>query len=102
MLNLKTLIFFLFFLALLITASFIKTQTLIIEKKIIEKKKEITVLEKNLYESKLDFYYLSSPKELEEKFKNISDLNLDTIKISNIYNSFQDFFNQYKKLSEKK
>ena len=39
MLNLKMLIFFLFFLALLITASFIKTQTLIIEKKKIEKKK---------------------------------------------------------------
>ena len=46
MLNLKMLIFFLFFLALLITASFIKTQTLIIEKKIIEKKRKLQCLKK--------------------------------------------------------
>ena len=66
------------------------------------KEEQLEKLEYNQIDEWDSIGHMGLMSELEEKFKNISDLNLDTIKISNIYNSFQDFFNQYKKLSEKK
>ena len=62
-----------FFLTILIfgtllgITSIIKTQTRIIEKKIIKLNLNVFEVEKGLHETQLDFFYLSSPKQLEEK-----------------------------------
>ena len=47
--------------------SVIKNKTRVIEKSIINVEKRISNLEKELHESQIDFYYLTSPKLLQEK-----------------------------------
>ena len=57
----KIIISILIFLILLIITSIIKNQTRIIEKKLYKLNKKITLKEKDINESQLDFYFLSSP-----------------------------------------
>ena len=57
-------------LILLIITSIIKNQTRILEKKLSKLNKEINLKEQDINDSQLDFYFLTSPAELEKKNKN--------------------------------
>jgi hypothetical protein len=73
------------FVILLLATSVIKNKTRVIEKQISKLKKIILVKEKNVNEAELDFYYLTSPEELEKKLNLIGFNNYQPIKYSNIY-----------------
>ena len=89
-------IIFLFF---LIIISIIKNETRIIEKKLSKLNKKIILKEKDINESELDFYFLTSPAEIEKKVKILDNTNYNTIKNSNIFLSLSDFKNIQKKIS---
>jgi cell division protein FtsL len=76
---------------LMILTSIIKTQTRIMEKNISSYEKKISNLRNSLYESQLDFYYLSSPSSISEKINNYSNDDYETIEYSNIYFSLDQF-----------
>ena len=61
-----TLFVFTFFLTI---TSIIKNQSRILEKQILGLSINILSKEKNLSEAELEFYYLSSPNEIEKKLK---------------------------------
>ena len=69
MFKLKLIIPITFFLILLIITSIIKNQTRITEKNIYNLNKKITLKEKDINESQLDFYFLSTPAEVEKKIR---------------------------------
>ncbi|MDA9180898.1 hypothetical protein N9O04_01250 [Pelagibacteraceae bacterium] len=88
-----------FFLFLLIITSIIKNETRIIEKKLFKLNKKIILTEKDINESELDFYFLTSPAEIEKKVKILGNTNYNPIKNSNIFLSLSDFTNLQKKIS---
>ena len=58
------------FVSFLVITSAIKNETRLIEKKNIKSKRESFVLkEQDVNETQLDFYYLTSPAEIEKKIK---------------------------------
>ena len=67
--KIKFLISITIFVTFLITTSIIKNKTRVIEKQIKSLNNIILIKEKNVNESELDFYYLSSPIEIEKKIK---------------------------------
>ena len=73
------------FVILLLATSVIKNKTRVIEKQILNLNKIILVKEKNVNEAELDFYYLTSPEELEKKLNLIGFNDYQPIKYSNIY-----------------
>ena len=73
------------FVILLLATSVIKNKTRVIEKQISNLNKIILVKEKNVNEAELDFYYLTSPEQLEKKLNLIGFNNYQPIKYSNIY-----------------
>jgi len=81
----------------MVLTSYIKTQTRMIEKKIVFYEKEISNLQNNLHESQLDFYYLSSPDYITNKIKEFSNQEYSVIKHSKIYLSLEQFLNQQNK-----
>ena len=81
-------VIFLFF---LIITSIIKNKTRIIEKKINNLNKQIISKERDLNESQLDFYFLTSPAEVEKKIKLLSRNNYFPIENSKIFLSFSKF-----------
>ena len=89
-----------FFVSLLIITSVIKNKTRIIEKKISYYKKNIFFLEKNFNEAQLDFYYLTSPKEIENRLNLIGLNNYQPIKKSKIFLNFSDFTELQNQLSK--
>ena len=78
------------FVTFLLLTSVIKNKTRITEKKISNLKKVIAAKEKNVNEAELDFYYLTSPKELEKKLNLIGFKDYRPIKYSNIYLNISD------------
>ena len=84
---------------LLGVTSFIKTQTRIIEKKISKFDRKISVIEKDLHETQLDFSYLSSPHYLSKKVEELSLVEYSPMDFSRIYLSYFDFRNAQKKIS---
>ena len=83
----------------LIITSLVKNQSRIIEKQIKGLNIKIIAKEKNISEAEMEFSYLSSPNEIEEKF-NIGDLEkFEPIKHSNIFYDVDDFNTLEKKLS---
>jgi hypothetical protein len=99
MFRLKIIIPTIIFLTLLIVTSIIKNQTRIIEKKLYMLSKNITLKEKDINESQLEFYFLSSPFELEKKIKNLGYNNYSPIKNSKIFLSLSKFTDIQKKIS---
>ena len=83
----------------LIVTSIIKNQTRIIEKKIHKLHKLITLKEKDINESQLDFYFLTSPAELEKKIKILGQKNYSPIENSKIFLSLSNFTDIQKKIS---
>ena len=99
MLRLKIIISTIIFLILLIITSIIKNQTRIIEKKLSKLNEKITLKEKDINESQLDFYFLTSPAEIEEKIKILGQNNYSPIENSKIFLSLSNFTEMQKKIS---
>ena len=86
--------------ALLISiTSAIKNQTRVIEKDLYKINKRIANLEKDLNETQLDFFYLSSPKILSNRLKNLDQVDYTPMDFSRIYLSYNDFINFQNKIS---
>ena len=79
--------------------SAIKNQTRIIEKDISKKNKRIAILEKDLNETQLDFFYLSSPENLSNKITKMDFVDYVPMDFSRIYLSYDDFINFKNKIS---
>ena len=92
----KTIVTTIIFLILLIVTSVIKNQTRIIEKKIIFLNEKVVLKERDLNETQLDFYFLTSPAQIEKKVKILGLNNYSTIAKSKIFSSFS---NMQRKLS---
>ena len=101
MINKKIVITIIVFSSLLFVTSIIKNKTRVIEKNIVSYQKKISLLEKNLYESQIDFHYLSSPKILEEKISFLSDDEYKNMSLSEIYLNYESFMNEKNKISKK-
>ena len=97
----KLLISIFVFSFLLFFTSIIKNKTRVIEKNIKSYEKKISYLEKELYESQLDFYYLTSPKILQEKISFLTNEEYNFMNISKIYLNINNFFEDQKKISKK-
>ena len=95
----KIIITTIIFLILLIFTSIIKNQTRIIEKKLYFLNKKIALKERDIKDSQLDFYFLTSPAQIEKKAKIIGLNNYVPIEKSKIFLNFSDFFTIKKKLS---
>ena len=85
---------------LLFFTSIVKNKTRVIEKNIILHEQKISNLEKELYESQLDFYYLTSPKLLQEKISFLTNENYQYMSFSKIYLSFDNFIADNIKLTK--
>ena len=91
MLNKKFIISSVIFVSLLIITSTIKNKTRIIEKKITNLNTQISIKRKDINETQLDFYYLTSPSQIEKKLKNIGLENYQPIAHSKIFFNISDF-----------
>ncbi len=101
MLNKNLVISLITFCFFLIIISFVKNETRALEKKIIKYEKKINILKQNLYESQLDYFYLSSPEVISKKIENLSDENYINTRFSQIYFSLNHFLKEQKNLSRK-
>ena len=97
--NLSLIISIVIFAVLFSTTSAIKNQTRIIEKDIFKMNKKIAILEKDLNETQLDFFYLSSPNNLSIKLNQIDLVDYTPMDFSKIYLSYKDFINFQNKIS---
>ena len=96
------------FTVLLITTSIIKNKTRIIEKKISNLNARIFIQKKDINETQLDFFYLTSPAEVEKKLEKIGFDNYQPINHSKIFYDILDFkkiqnkFSNLESINEKK
>lgn len=102
MFNTKFLISTIIFITFLVITSAIKNKTRIIEKKISNLNLKILSKQKDINETQLDFYYLSSPTEIEKKLNLIGFNNYKPIKYSNIYLDISEFYKIHNKISNLK
>tara|TARA_Y100001970_G_scaffold261997_1_gene345691 strand:- start:1015 stop:1350 length:336 start_codon:yes stop_codon:yes gene_type:complete len=79
------------FFVLLSFASYIKTETRKIEKDILNTNKENSILKKNLLESQVEFFYLTSPNTLSRKIDEYGDEDYVSLDYSKIFMSLKDF-----------
>lgn len=86
---------------LLFCTSIIKNKTRVIEKKIIYYEKIVSNLEKELFESQLDYHYLTSPKLLDEKISFLTSDQYQSMSFSKIYLDYNSFIQEQKKISKK-
>ena len=106
--KIKFIVSLLIFSILLGITSTIKNQTRIIEKNISSLNTKILAKKKNINEAQMDFYYLTSPAEIEKRLNLIGFDNYKPIKLSNIFFEISEFYKiqnkttNLKKLDEKK
>ena len=84
---------------LLGTTSAIKNQTRIIEKNIYKIDRKIAVIEKDLHETQLDYFYVSSPGYLSKKIKQLAFIEYMPMDLSRIYFNYKDFADAQKKIT---
>ena len=72
----------------------------ILEKKITNLNTKIFNKKRNINEAQLDFYYLTSPAEIEKKIKFIEFENYQPIKYSNIFFDISEFTKLHSKISD--
>ncbi|OUX54333.1 MAG: hypothetical protein CBE47_01095 [Pelagibacteraceae bacterium TMED287] len=96
MFNKKLFVSLAIFSIFMVFTSIIKTQTRLIEKNINSNKRSISLLENEIYESQLDFYYLTSPDYLEKKIIEYSNDEYLSIKFSEIYFTLNQFLEEKK------
>ena len=99
--NTKLIISVAVFSLLLFCTSVIKNKTRIIEKNIESYEKQIFYLKKELFESQLDFNYLTSPNMLQEKLSFLTNDQYQNIDFSNIYLDYNNFILDQKKITKK-
>ncbi len=87
------------FTSLLIITSVIKNQSRILEKKIINLNSSVISKSKNLSETQLDYYYLTSPSEIEKRINKKKTKEFKPIVFSKIYLNIEDFISIDKKLT---
>ena len=83
----------------LVITSIIKNKTRIIEKQMFNLNIEILNKKKDINESQLDFYYLTSPAEIENKLNLIGFNDYRPIKYSNIFFDITNFTKMNSKVS---
>ncbi len=88
------------FIFFLIVTSFVKNKTRIIEKDIINLNNKILFQKKNINEAQLDYYYLTSPQEIEKRLNLIGFDSYQPIEHSKIFFDILDFTNIEKKTSK--
>ena len=91
MFKIKFIISITIFFVFLIFTSVIKNKTRVIEKEIYNLNSKNLLVEKDINEAQLDFYYLTSPLEIEKKLNLLGINNYQPIKYSNIYFDISDF-----------
>ena len=101
MFNKKLFISIFVFSFLLFCTSIIKNKTRVIEKNIEVHKDKIYYLKKELKESQIEFYYLTSPKILQEKIVFLSNDEYQYMSISKIYPDYKSFIFENNKISKK-
>ena len=79
--------------------SAIKNQTRIIEKNIYKIDRKIAVIEKDLHETQLDYFYVSSPGYLSKKIKQLAFIKYMPMDLSRIYFNYRDFIDSQKKIT---
>ena len=84
---------------LLVVTSGIKNQTRIIEKSIYKIDRKIAAIEKDLHETQLDYFYVSSPGYLSKKIKQLDFIEYMPMDLSRIYFSYRDFTDSQKKIT---
>ena len=99
MFRLKTITLAVIFLIFLIITSIIKNQTRITEKKLYKLNKKIALKEKNINEAQLDFYFLTSPAEIEKRIEILGQNDYLPIQNSNLFLNISDFTGIQKKIS---
>ena len=100
--KIKLISLFLIFSILLGVTSLVKNKTRIIEKKIYKDDRRIVIIEKDLNETELDYFYLSSPKNLSSKINNFSNIEYIPMDFSRIYLNYKNFADSQKKISNLK
>ena len=90
------------FISFLLFTSTIKNKTRVIEKNISNLSKIVLIKTKDINEAQLDFYYLTSPAEIEKKLSIIGFDNYKPIKYSNIFFDISDFTEIQNKISNLK
>ena len=78
------------FITFLVITSTIKNKTHIIEKQMFNLNIEILKKKKDINEAQLDFYYLTSPAEIEKKLNLIGFIDYHPKKFSNIFFNIYD------------
>tara|TARA_B100001057_G_scaffold343603_1_gene344517 strand:- start:3293 stop:3622 length:330 start_codon:yes stop_codon:yes gene_type:complete len=73
------------FISFLVITSAIKNKTRILEKQISNLNKQILLKKKDINETQLDFYYLTTPATIEKKLRTIGFEMYKPIKYSNIF-----------------
>jgi len=79
--------------------SAIKNQTRIIEKKIYKIDRKISAIKKDLHETQLDYFYVSSPGYLSKKIKQLAFIEYSPMDFSRIYLNYIDFTNAQSKIT---
>ena len=102
MLRIKIIIPILVFSVFLGATSVIKNQTRVIEKKIYKIDRNIASLKKDLHETQLDFFYVSSPNYLSNKIKQLAFIDYAPMDFSRIYLNYNDFKESQKKITNLK
>jgi len=90
------------FIIFLTTTSIVKNKTRVLEKKITNLNISILKKKKDINETQLDFYYLSSPMEIEKRLSLIGFNNYNPIEYSNIFLQISDFIELEIKISDLK
>ena len=91
-----------FFIIFSVFTSVIKNKTRVIEKHISNLSMSISSKEKNINEAQLEFFYLTSPAELEKKIIEIGFNDYQPIKFSKIFFNVSDFTDIHNKISNLK
>jgi hypothetical protein len=99
MYKLKLILSISIFSSLLIFTSAIKNQTREIEKEIKKIDRQIAGDKKDLYETELDYSYLSSPLNLSKKIKELALIDYIPMDFSRIYINYEDFIESQKKIT---
>ena len=97
--RLKLIISILIFSILFSLTSVLKTQTRIIEKKIYKIDRKIISIKKDLHETQLDFFYVSSPGYISNKIKNLDLIDYFPMDFSKIYLNYKDFTESKRKIT---
>ena len=97
--KIKLVLSILIFSVLLSATSMIKNQTRNIEKKIFKIEKTINYKNKDLSETQLDYFYLSSPQNLSKRVKDLGIIEYIPMDFSKIYLNYQDFKRSHSQIS---